>query len=318
VDGAFEMSGSGTVYTVVREMGDNVDLAGLALVGALGDRQMMIGANRTILEEAAASGVVEVAPGLKMDDGPLGTVLAGSLDPLLEITGDPARAAAFLDEIGVSGELPSIGRKDLSRLSTALILKLLLQGSTAADSVVGETIRLKREVVENAFEMMWILNSCGKMKETGLALTLCMRDRALLSEGRKIDRDYRARILKEVRLVQERLRETENLRYVVLNEMDAAGVVCGLLVRYLYADRPMIVLNRSEGIVKVSARGNRLLVFCGLDLSVALKGAAEKVGGNGGGHSVASGASIPLGSEEEFIAAVDGVVGRQLSEGRKR
>ena len=117
---------------------------------------------------------------------------------------------------------------------------------------------------------------------------------------------------------QERLRETENLRYVVLNEMDAAGVVCGLLVRYLYADRPMIVLNRSEGIVKVSARGNRLLVFCGLDLSVALKGAAEKVGGNGGGHSVASGASIPLGSEEEFIAAVDGVVGRQLSEGRKR
>ncbi|OPY56362.1 MAG: DHHA1 domain protein [Methanosaeta sp. PtaU1.Bin055] len=318
VDGAFEMSGSGTVYTVVREMGDNVDLAGLALVGALGDRQMMIGANRTILEEAAASGVVEVAPGLKMDDGPLGTVLAGSLDPLLEITGDPARAAAFLDEIGVSGELPSIGRKDLSRLSTALVLKLLLQGSTAADSVVGETIRLKREVVENAFEMMWILNSCGKMKETGLALTLCMRDRALLSEGRKIDRDYRARILKEVRLVQERLRETENLRYVVLNEMDAAGVVCGLLVRYLYADRPMIVLNRSEGIVKVSARGNRLLVFCGLDLSVALKEAAEKVGGNGGGHSVASGASIPLGSEEEFIAAVDGVVGRQLSEGRKR
>ena len=318
VDGAFEMSGSGTVYTVVREMGDNVDLAGLALVGALGDRQMMVGANRTILEEAAASGVVYVAPGLKMDDGPLVEVLAGSLDPLLEITGDPGRAKAFLEEVGVSGELPRIGRKELSRLSTALVLKLLLQGSTAADSVVGETIRLKREVVENAFELMWILNSCGKMKETGMALTLCMRDKAFLGECRKIDRDYRAQILKEVRLVQERLRETENLRYAVLNEMDAAGVVCGLSVRYLYADRPMLILNRSEGIVKVSARGNRLLVFCGLDLSSALKGAAEAVGGNGGGHSVASGASIPLGSEEEFIAAVDGAVARQLSEGRKR
>ena len=99
VDGAFEMSGSGTVYTVVREMGDNVDLAGLALVGALGDRQMMVGANRTILEEAAASGVVDVASGLKMDDGPLVEVLAGSLDPLLEITGDPGRAKAFLEEM---------------------------------------------------------------------------------------------------------------------------------------------------------------------------------------------------------------------------
>ncbi|HPJ30875.1 MAG TPA: DHH family phosphoesterase [Methanothrix sp.] len=318
IDGAFELSGSGTVYAVVREMGKNVDLAGLALVGALGDRQMMIGANRTILEEAANSGVVEVSPGLKMVDGPLEAVLAGALDPLLDFAGDPARTRAFLEEVGVSGELPSLGRKDLSRLSTALVLKLLLQGSSAADSVVGETIRLKKEVVENAFEFMWILNSCGKMEETGRALTLCMRDATFLSECREIDRDYRARTLSEVRLAEERLKETENLRYVVLEEMDAAGVVCGLCVRYLYTDRPMIVLNRSEGMVKVSARGNRLLVFCGLDLSVALKEAAEKVGGNGGGHSVASGASLPLGAEEEFISIVDEVVGRQLSAGRER
>ncbi|HPE63287.1 MAG TPA: DHH family phosphoesterase [Methanothrix sp.] len=318
IDGAFELSGSGTVYTVVREMGNNVDLAGLALVGALGDRQMMIGANRTILEEAANFGVVEISPGLKMDDGPLESVLAGALDPLLESTGDPAKTRAFLEEVGVSGELPRLGRKDLSRLSTALVLKLLLQGSFAADSVVGETIRLKKEVVENAFELMWILNSCGKMEETGRALTLCMRDTTFLSECRTIDRDYKAKILSEVRLSEEKLQETENLRYVVLDDMDAAGVVSGLCVRYLYTDKPMIVLNRSEGIVKISARGNRLLVFCGLDLSIALKEAAEKVGGNGGGHSVASGASIPIGAEEEFVSIVDEVVGRQLSAGRER
>lgn len=317
VDGAFELSASGTVYTVVREMGDNVDLAGLALVGALGDRQMMMGANRTILEEAANAGVVEVRPGLKMDDGSLDAVLATSLDPLLDYAGDAAKTRAFLEEVGVAGELPSIGKRELSRLSTALVLKLLIQGSSAADSVVGETIRLKKEVVENGFEMMWILNSCGKMDEAGLALSLCMRDRRFLSECRKINADYRARILSEVGLVRENLREAENLRYVVLEEMDAAGVVSGLFVRYLYPDRPMIVLNRSEGIVKVSARGNRLLVFDGLDLSVALKEGAEKVGGNGGGHSVASGASIPLGYEEEFIAAVDEAVGRQLAAGRK-
>lgn len=317
VDGAFEISASGTVYAVVREMGDNVDLAGLALVGALGDRQMMIGANRTILEEAANAGVVEVRPGLKMDDGPLDSVLTSSLDPLLDYAGDPAKTGAFLEEVGVAGELPSMGKRELSRLSTALVLKLLIQGSAAADSVVGETIRLKKEVVENGFEMMWILNSCGKMDEAGLALTLCMRDRRFLQECRKINADYRARILSEVGLVRENLREAENLRYVILEEMDAAGVVSGLFVRYLYPDRPMIVLNRSEGIVKVSARGNRLLVFDGLDLSVALKEGAEKVGGNGGGHSVASGASIPLGAEEEFIKAVDEAVGRQLAAGRK-
>jgi single-stranded-DNA-specific exonuclease len=318
VDGAFELSASGTVYSVVREMGDNVDLAGLALVGALGDRQMMIGANRTILEEAANFGIVEVRPGLKMDDGPLDSVLAGALDPLLDFSGDPEKTRAFLEEVGVAGDLPKLGQKDLSRLSTALVLKVLIQGSFAADSVVGETIRLKREIVENAFELMWILNSCGKMEETGLALTLCMRDKTFLSECRKINQDYKAKTLSEVRLVQQCLQETDNIKYALLDDMDAAGVVSGLCVRYLYADKPMIVMNRSEGIVKVSARGNRLLVFNGLDLSVALREGAEKVGGNGGGHSVASGASIPLGTEEEFIKHVDQVVGRQLSEGRKR
>jgi single-stranded-DNA-specific exonuclease len=317
VDGAFELSASGTVYTVVREMGENVDLAGLALVGALGDRQMMIGANRTILEEAANAGIVEIRPGLKMDDGPLETVLTSALDPLLEMTGDPEKTRAFVEELGVSGDLPKLRGKDLSRLSTALVLKVLLQGSFAADSVVGETIRLKKEVVENAFEFMWILNSCGKMEETGLALTLCMRDTAFLPQCRKINQDYKAKTLSEVRLVQEKLQETERIRYVLLDDMDAAGVVSGLCVRYLYADKPMIVMNRVEDMIKISARGNRLLVFCGLDLSVALKEGAQKVGGNGGGHSVASGASIPLGTEEEFIGCVDAVVGQQLSEGRK-
>ncbi|HPE64521.1 MAG TPA: DHH family phosphoesterase [Methanothrix sp.] len=317
VDGAFELSASGTVYSVIREMGDNVDLAGLALVGALGDRQMMIGANRTILEEAANAGVVEIRPGLKMDDGPVDSVLASSLDPLLETTGDPEKTRGFLEELGITGVLPKLGQKDLSRLSTALVLKLLIQGSSAADSIVGETIRLKKEVVENAFELMWILNSCGKMEETGLALTLCMRDTTFLPECRKINQEYRAKTLSEVRLVQEHLQETEKIRYAILDDLEAAGVVSGLCVRYLYADKPMIVLNRTEEMVKISARGNRLLVFNGLDLSVALREGAEKVGGNGGGHSVASGASIPPGTEEEFIEHVDQVVERQLSEGQK-
>jgi single-stranded DNA-specific DHH superfamily exonuclease len=235
----------------------------------------------------------------------------------LDFSGDPEKTRAFLEELGISGDLPKLKGKELSRLSTALVLKVLLQGSFAADSVVGETIRLKQEVVENAFEFMWILNSCGKMEETGLALTLCMRDTAFLQQCRKINQDYKAQTLSEVRLVKERLQETENIRYVLLDDMDAAGVVSGLCVRYLYADKPMIVLNRVEDMIKISARGNRLLVFNGLDLSVALKEGAQKVGGNGGGHSVASGASIPLGAEEEFIKHVDLVVGQQLSEGHK-
>jgi nanoRNase/pAp phosphatase (c-di-AMP/oligoRNAs hydrolase) len=39
---------------------------------------------------------------------------------------------------------------------------------------------------------------------------------------------------------------------------------------------------------------------------------AEKVGGRGGGHPIASGASIPLGKEETFLALLDDIVGQQI------
>ncbi len=65
---------------------------------------------------------------------------------------------------------------------------------------------------------------------------------------------------------------------------------------------PLITLNHKDDMVKISARGNKLLISQGLDLSVALRKAAESVGGVGGGHTIASGASIPPGTEEKFLA----------------
>jgi RecJ-like exonuclease len=38
------------------------------------------------------------------------------------------------------------------------------------------------------------------------------------------------------------------------------------------------------------------------------------VGGVGGGHAVASGATIPKGKETEFLAKLDSIVGEQKAE----
>ena len=64
--------------------------------------------------------------------------------------------------------------------------------------------------------------------------------------------------------------------------------------------------------MKVSARGTQDLVRSGLNLAVAISQAAEKVGGVGGGHNVAAGATIPLEAKGEFLELMDGLVGRQL------
>jgi len=318
IDGAFELSAAGTVYSVVRQMGDNADLAGLALVGAMGDRQAMIGANRAILDEAVASGSVELKSGLKLsEDGPAEEVFQRSVEPLLDFTGDPEKAKRFLDDLKIKGDLQSLGRDDLARLCTALTLKLLMQGSFAADSVIGEVIRLKREVVENSLELVQLLNACGNRDVPGLGLTLCLRDKSSLEQARELAADYKGHIMREINTLRERNIVMKNIRYLKMENMEAGAVVAGLGIRYLYTDLPLITLNHKDDMVKISARGNKPLISRGLDLSIALRTAAETVGGAGGGHTIASGASIPPGTEERFLTLVDEIVGEQLHKAEK-
>lgn len=319
IDGAFELSAAGTVYSVVRHMGDNSDLAGLALVGAMGDRQAMIGANRSILDEAVSSGAVEVRPGLKMaEDGPLEEVFASCIEPLLEYVGDRYAAAQFLQELKISGRVESLEKDDLARLSTAITLKLLMQGSFAADSIVGEVIRLRHEVVENSLEMVQLLNACGNRDLPGLGLQICLRDESALPEARKMAAEYKDHILREIALLRERSRAMKNIRYLKMENGEAGAIVSGLGIRYLYTDLPLITLNHKEEMVKISARGNRPLISQGLDLSVAMRRAAGAVGGVGGGHTIASGGSIPPGSEDRFLTILDEIVGEQLQPPEKQ
>ena len=313
IDGAFELSAAGTVYSVVRHMGENSDLAGLALVGAMGDRQAMIGANRSILDEAVSSGAVEVRAGLKMaEDGPLEEVFAGCIEPLLDYVGDRDAAAQFLQELKISGHVESLERNDLARLSTAITLKLLMQGSFAADSIVGEVIRLRHEVIENSLEMVQLLNACGNRDVPGLGLQVCLRDESALPEARKNAAEYKDHILREIALMREKSRTMKNIRYLKMENGEAGAIVSGLGIRYLYTDLPLVTLNHKEGMVKISARGNRPLISQGLDLSVALRRATGAVGGVGGGHTIASGGSIPPGSEDRFLTILDEIVGEQL------
>jgi len=313
IDGAFELSAAGTVYSVVRHMGDNSDLAGLALVGAMGDRQAMIGANRSILDEAVSSGAVEVRPGLKMaQDGPVEEVFASCIEPLLQYVGDRYAATQFLQELKISGHVESLEKDDLARLSSAIALKLLMQGSFAADSIVGEVIRLRHEVVENSLEMVQLLNACGNRDVPGLGLQICLRDESALPEARKMAAEYKDHILREIALLREESRALKNIRYLKMENGEAGAIVSGLGIRYLYTDLPLITLNHKEGIVKISARGNRPLISRGLDLSVAMRRATGAVGGVGGGHTIASGGSIPPGSEDRFLTILDEIVGEQL------
>jgi RecJ-like exonuclease len=65
--------------------------------------------------------------------------------------------------------------------------------------------------------------------------------------------------------------------------------------------------------LKVSSRGSHALVRRGLDLSAVMREASRAVGGDGGGHDVAAGATIPIDERDAFLAEADRLVGEQLA-----
>jgi single-stranded-DNA-specific exonuclease len=314
IDGATDISASGTCYLVAREMGaENTDLAGLAIAGAVGDKQLFRSANAFILDEALKAGVVSVRKGLKVGDGNLSEVLTYSTEPFLDITGDPEKVREFLGGLGLSGRIEELSDEGVSKLVNAVALKLARKASPeAVEAVIGDIYILNRELVPNVYDFISILNTCGKMKVYGLAVGLCMKDPGVLEEALALSREHQQNLARSIREEIEKIRKGENLWYINTVDALSTGTLASTVVRYLHPELPFICVNESEGILKVSGRGTRELVSRGLDLSFALREAAGAVGGNGGGHSVASGASIPLGTAEEFLGIADKIIGEQL------
>ncbi len=77
--------------------------------------------------------------------------------------------------------------------------------------------------------------------------------------------------------------------------------------------RPVIVFSEGSGPVKVSARGTLRLVASGLDLATACRIAAQGVGGEGGGHRVAGGATVPVGTREKFLEIANREIAGQFA-----
>lgn len=314
IDGATDISASGTCYLVARELAaDNVDLAGLAIAGAVGDKQLFRTANAFILEEALKTEVTSIRKGLKVGDGDLVDVLAYTIEPFLDITGYPEKTKEFLNQLELSGRIEDLSEEEVSRLANAVALKLVRQASPEAiEDVIGEVLLLNRELVRNVYDFNSILNTCGKQKVYGLAISLCLKDREIVNDALSLKKEHEMKLALNIRENVEKIRKGENIWYVITANAISTGSLASTVVRYLHPELPFICVNESEGILKVSARGTRELVSKGLDLAFALREAAGAVGGSGGGHNVASGAVLPIGSEEEFLSIADRIIGEQL------
>ncbi|OAQ53179.1 hypothetical protein HTG_06805 [Natrinema mahii] len=321
---------------------DNRDLAALAVVGAVGDMQatsgQLHGANAAIVEEGVDAGVLETGKDLALygkQTRPLPKLLEYATDVHIPgISNDANGALRFLD--GLDLELQRDGEwrtwADLSNdekrtVASALVQRAVSSGVPAnkIDELVSTAYVLCEEPVgtelRDASEFSTLLNATARYERADVGLGVCLGDRdGALERARQLLRDHRRNLSNGIDLVTRKgATQEDHIQWFHASDEireTIVGIVAGMAMgnEGISRSKPIIAFaDKNDEEVKVSSRGTHSLVRQGLDLSVVMGEASRAVGGDGGGHDVAAGATVPKGKEETFVDRADEIVGEQLS-----
>ena len=348
IDGASELSGAGASYVLARALASsaqqdsgNRDLAALAVVGAVGDMQAGVdglsGANTEIVAEGVEAGVIEESTDLTLygkQTRPLPKLLEYASDARIPgISNDAAGAIEFLSELDLDlkadGEWRcwvDLADDERQVVVSALVQRAVKSGVPASrvDDLVGTSYQLTREEpgteLRDVSEFSTLLNATARYERADVGLAVCLGDReAALDRARQLLRNHRRNLSEGLQWVTtEGVTIEDNLQWFDAGTRireTIVGIVAGMAVGApgVRRDLPIIAFaEKSEAEIKVSARGSHQLIREGLDLSVVMREASRAVDGDGGGHDVAAGATIPTGRQQAFVEHANELVGEQL------
>ncbi len=349
-DGANQVSGAGISYYFAKRLDPkNIDSASIAVVGALADRQdkgdknSLISINEKIVEDGVKAGILDTKLDIRLfgrETRPIYQALEYTTDPFLPgLTGDGDMCIRFMRDTGIPQQkgdewrsIQDLNNEERRMLVEGLITYGLKMGMSAQDSqsILGWVYTLKNEqpgtLLRDAREFGSLLNSCGRLNATGIAIGICMGERKfLLQEAEQIMNDYRIKISKFLEIVNkdsEHLKEYSNLvlfdgRKIIDDTM--IGTVTSIAIstkKFIDKNKPLVgIANSDDGTVKISSRGTGQLISQGLDLGLALREAVESIGSEaeGGGHNIAAGARVPQGTEMLLIENLNAVLEKQLN-----
>jgi len=314
-DGGTDISAAGCAYFVFREFVE------LGVVGAIGDVQAPLRSlNALMLSDAVAQGAISVEKDILLfgrNSRPLRQFLLYADEPYLPgITGQEDACDALLQELGIKQKEGEKWRtySDLSfserRALVSSLAKLVAMRSSpeAAARLVGDTYNLLRmpqgTLLRDASEFSTLLNACGRNGRPELGVSVCLQRAGAYDEAQALLAEHRRNLRAGIDFAS---KNTNDVGKFLL--LDARGVIpdsiIGVVAGMLFAGsrkKPILALSlEAPGKIKLSTRGTRALVEAGLNLGGILSECCSQVGGVGGGHNIAAGASIPEGKLDDFL-----------------
>jgi RecJ-like exonuclease len=299
----------------------NWDNAPWGISGAIGDRQHVggfRGLNARLVDEATRRSLLVRRPGVALFGPTMGAAIAGSIDPFVRgLSGRPGEVGLFLDALGIDpARAPSsLTAEETSRLVAGLRHRLTEKGvAPEAVQILDQDRWFVPSLGLDAEEVSNRQSAAGRAKRPGIGVAYALGDPSAAERVRTAEDEWRNGILRGLRrLEDEGVNSMKFLQWFESPDTTLAGTQAGMAMLYLLdPERPVFAFSEGSGTTRLSARATLRLTERGLDLSEACAKAAAAVGGEGGGHRVASGASIPAGSRDRFLAEAERVIAGQI------
>jgi single-stranded-DNA-specific exonuclease len=294
IDADRELSSAGAAYLVAQQIGDNRDLAGLVMLGILGDDQDLAGPNLEIFNEAVAQALVTPDRGCLLPGRDLHERLLCAMHPYLHlISGDEMAVADLIDSAVSEGEM------QYDELLSLIVLRVSpFSPAATLTSLFGDRFILEREVVPDAHTLTAIVDACGKCGRGGLAASLCLRSSEGLSEAWETAQGHRLHVIQELRTAVEK-QNSEG--FYEVEEISVTSDVADALARDTIQEVPVVVSARHGDLCHISVRSPPEF---DANIGEETRNAALECGGFGGGHRRRAGATINCARIDEFRAAL--------------
>jgi hypothetical protein len=300
IDGDRELSASGTAYVVAGKLGDNRDLAGLAVLGMIGDGQAAAGMNREIFNDGVANAIIVPGRGLRLPGRDLQERLLMAAGPVIDgLSGDEEAVRAIT---GPASQTPG-SEPDLKKaVSLAVLRAIRTHRADCVGAIYGDTCGLEREVIPDAHSFAAVIDACGKTGHGDIGASLCLRYSRDVDTAWGITRQHRLKVIAAFRAVTGQ--DAPAGIYDVEDAALASDVADALACRSTLKT-PIAVIARYGDSCRISARCPQ---DSSLDLGAAVRSLAQSAGGSGGGHRYRAGATIPCGQLGTFRNGWAGVV----------
>lgn len=332
------ISSSGTSYLVSKAVDNsNKDLAELAVIGAIGDSQAessgdgwgLDGVNKIILKDAVEANKISSIKGLRVwgrTTRPIYKALEYSIDPFIPgVSGSQMGAVAFLQQTGIELKredgswrtLSDLSVEEQKKLASGIIIQRVHADQQNPEWIFGDVYDLvdRPDGLRDAAEFATMINACGKLGKSYLGLQLCLGNKHAEEKIKSLLDDYRKTIGSALSWLEQNKgqikKETENGIYLLAGSRVSEHIISNV-ISILHKNngiiKPLIGISKSEEGFKVSARATNKEVSNGINLKEIMEAASKEVGGEGGGHAGAAGASIPEDTIDVFIEKVDSLL----------